>query len=319
MRKCVVHFCSVPIGETDANGTSIVKQPQYKTGEFCIEWELLDNSTSDKFFNNVNELKDPKYGSFIRWNKYESGLDLEQVISDLNAELDYCNQHGYVDFGPEYYVHKGLDFSEMGVKLNAIHFAFENKLYNHQANGTASQDFLVSLERLNKLVHTCENIHLFMYDQKEFYVLRNNGNIEFPKCDDADYNRFQTNYIDGHLYSDFWTVGKDLGTAFFTDDRLLVTNREVKQQSYISGACFFELSKVNFLSNKGAANEAQIYKRYYDWCASVNAEQYGYDFTAPKYRLGRARIGLLDKKPFEYYYNNLLKFPYVTGIDVYEK
>lgn len=319
MRKCVVHFGSSPLGETDANGTSLLMQPEYKTGEFAIEWTLLDNSTADKFYNNVKELSNPNKGSFIRWNKYKSGLVLEDVINDLNAELDYCNQKQYVSFGPSYYISSDLDQQEMHRRLNAIHFTFENKLYEHQANGTATEDFLVALERLNKLVHTCENDFLFDTEQKEFYVLRNNGDIQFPECDDNDYNRFQTNYIDGHLYSDFWTVGKDLGTAFFTEDRMLVSNREVKQQSFISGACFFELSKNNYLKEVSAAHEARIYKRFYDWCMSVKADKYGYDFTAPRYRLGRARIGLIDPKPFDYYYNNLSKYPYVTGIEVYEK
>jgi hypothetical protein len=207
----------------------------------------------------------------------------------------------------------------MHQRLNAIHFAFENKLYDHQSNGTATPDFLTALERLNKLVHTCENKFLFDTNQKAFYVVRNNGDMQFPECDDNDYNRFQTNYIDGHLYSDFWTVGKDLGTAFFTEDRLLVANREVKQQSYISGACFFEISKNNFLNERSAAEEAKIYKAYYDWCVRAKAEKYGYNFTAPKYRLGRARIGLIDPNSVDYYYSNLVKYPYVTGIDVYEK
>lgn len=319
MRKCAVHFSSEPLGKTDANGTSIIMQSEYRTGEFCIEWTLLDNSTSDKFYNNIIALKNPNRGSFIRWNKYKSGLVLAEVIAELNSELDYCNTHGYVQFGPEFYLSTDYDQQEMHRRLNAIHFTFENKLYEHQANNTATPDFLVALERLNKLVHTCENEFLFDADQKEFYVVRNNGDMNFPECDDDDYNRFQTNYIDGHLYSDFFTVGKDLGTAFFTEDRLLVSNREVKQQSYISGACFFELSKTNYLKEKSAADEGKIYRDYYNWCMSVKADRYGYDFTAPKYRLGRARVGIIDPNPFEYYYNNLSKYPYVTGIDVYEK
>lgn len=320
MRKCVVYFSSEPAGTTDSNGTSFIKQPEYRIpGEFAIEWTLLDNSTADKFYNNVLTLKSEDRAGFIRWNKYKSGLVLEEVIADLNSELDYCNQNNYVEFGPEYYLNSDLTNAEMHNRLNAIHFAFENKLYEHQANKTATPDFLIALERLNKLVHTCENKHLFGDQQKEFYVVRNNGNIQFPECEDTDYLRFQTHYIDGHLYSDFWTVGKDLGTAFFTNDKLLVTNQEVKQQSYISGACFFELSKSNYLVERTASEEAAIYKKFYDWCASVEADRYGYEFTAPRYRLGRARVGVIDPKPFEYYYNNLSQFPYVTGIDVYEK
>ena len=155
MRKCVVYFGKDPVGTTDGNGTSLIKQHEYIPGEFAIEWTLLDNSTADKFYNNVLTLKELNRASFIRWNKYKSGLVLEEVIADLNSELDYCNQNNYVEFGSEYYLSVDLNKDEMHKRLNAIHFAFENKLYEHQANKTATEDFLIALERLNKLVHTC--------------------------------------------------------------------------------------------------------------------------------------------------------------------
>lgn len=318
MRKCEIYFSSKPLGDLDQSGTNFLMRQQFREDEFKIEWTLLENSSAEKFYNNIIALKEPERRSFIRWNLYDSGLNLQEIIDELNSELDYCNSNDYVTFTPDYYVGVDLDKEELHKRLNAIHYAFEQKLYHHQKNGTATQDFLTSLERLNKLVHTCENTWLFSTDGKKLYVVRNNGEIEFPDCDDNDYKNFQSNFLDGHLYSDFFTVGKDLGTAFFTDDKLLITNREVKQQSKISGACCFEISTKGYLKENPKVHEDRLYRQYYKWCEDNNVQEYGYNFTEHKYRLGRVRIGLIEPYPVEYYLKQLNKFPYVSGIHVYE-
>lgn len=317
MRKCEIYFSSKPLGDLDQAGTNFLKRQQFKSDEFKIEWTLLENSSAEKFYNNIVSLREPDRNSFIRWNLYDAGLDRDSVLNELNKELDYCNEYKYVDFTQEYYLSPELDKDEMHRRLNAIHYAFEQKLYYHQQNGTATQDFLISLERLNKLVHTCENTWLFSSDGKKLYVVRNNGNITFPDCDDNDYKNFQANFLDGHLYSDFFTVGKDLGTAFFTDDKLLITNKEVKQQSKISGACCFEISTKGYLKDS-SDQDAKLYDRYYAWCEENKVRDYGYDYVLPKYKLGRVRIGMIDPLPVEYYLKNLNRFPYVSGIHVYE-
>ena len=129
-------------------------------------------------------------------------------------------------------------------------------------------------------------------------------------------NFWQVSDCDGYALHEFGNQQAAVFFCLYETRYLYARAREFKD-------CDNELSKtqqeVNYLREKSAADDAKVYKRFYKWCSEVGVERYGYDFTAPRYRLGRARIGLIDPKPFEYYYNNLSRFPYVTGIDVYEK
>ena len=54
---------------------------------------------------------------------------------------------------------------------------------------------------------------------------------KYPEITEDMYRCFENNIQNGDLYSDFFTVGKDLGHAFATNDVELVRNGEVKQQS----------------------------------------------------------------------------------------
>jgi hypothetical protein len=151
-----------------------------------------------------------------------------------------------------------------------------------------------------------------------YYVVRHNGAVQFPPAESSDYERFQTNTATGDLFSDFWTVGKDLGTAFFTDDQELVTNCEVKQQSYISGAVNFDLVRDQYQQPHTPAQTAEIYQRYYAWCEQAGAQQQGYDYRQLCYRLGRAPVGLLEQISFSELYSNLVRYPFVCDINVSE-
>ena len=315
MRTCTIHFTDQPVGETDAHGTNLIKSG-FKSGEYAVTWTLLDNSTADKFFQNTVALLNTP-GRFLRWNTY-GGQSLATLVDAINSELDYCTQQGYVPFDHSYRVSVNMPYDQRLTALNKIHFAFENELYYHQRNNTATDDFLVSLERLNRLVHSAERNNNQIDEERLYYVVRHNGPVQFPLAEDSDYERFQTNTATGDLFSDFWTVGKDLGTAFFTNDHELVSNQEVKQQSYISGAVNFDLVRNQFQQPHTPAQTAEIYQRYYAWCEQAAAQQHGYDFVLPQYRLGRAPVGLLEQISFDELYSNLVRYPFVCGIDVSE-
>lgn len=315
MRKCTITFTDQPVGETDANGTNLIKSG-FKSGEYAVTWTLLDNSTADKFYQNTVTLMGTP-GRFVRWNTY-GGQSLATLVEAINTELDYCCQQGYVLFDHSHRVSADMPYSDRLLALNRIHLAFENQLYHHQHNGTATSDFLVSLERLNRLVHSAERDHTQLDQERMYYVVRHNGPVEFPTADDSDYRRFETNTATGDLFSDFWTVGKDLGTAFHTDDRALVANQEVKQQSYISGAVNFELIRNQFQQPLNTQQSAELYRRYYQWCESADAPAAGYHYREPCYNLGRARLGVLEDISFDQLYTNLLQYPFVCGIYVSE-
>ena len=48
----------------------------------------------------------------------------------------------------------------------------------------------------------------------------------YPKLTDEDYELFQQNVENGDLFSDFFTVGKDLGHALSTGDVELIVNEK---------------------------------------------------------------------------------------------
>jgi len=311
-RKCRIHFTASPVGYIDPGGTCTLTE--FPDGEFAITWTLLDNTTSDKFYRNIQEQQQLP-NRFINWNKYQSAGQFDQAAVQLNGELDHCRNKGYVPFSDDFYVYPSQDWNERHRRLNAIHFAFETELYKHQTNGTATDDFLISLERLNKLVHSCEGDHL---TNQLFYVVRDSGLDEYPHCDDDDYNRFEVIYNNGNLFSDFFTVGKDLGTAFYTNDVELVKQQEVKQQSYISGAVCIEFNPETFMQTVSEHEYTELYKDYYAWCQSAGATP-TYNYTQPKYRLGRVCLGIIEDKPLEYFIENLRKYPNVCNIEVYEE
>jgi len=312
-KKCRIHFTASPVGKIDPNGTCTLTE--FPVGEFAITWTLYDNSTSDKFYRTIQQQKTLP-NRFINWNKYESAGQFDRTAEQLNSELDYCRDKGYVNFTDDFYVYPAQDWDERHRRLNAIHFAFESELYKHQANGTATEDFLVSLERLNKLVHACEGDHL---TNQLFYVVRDSGLDEYPHCDDDDYNRFEVIYNNGNLFADFFTVGKDLGTAFYTNDVELVNRQEVKQQSYISGSVCIEFNPETYLQTVSEHEYNELYKDYYTWCFNAGAHDKGYAYTEPRYRLGRVCLGVIEDQPLDYFISNLKKYPHVCNIEVFEE
>lgn len=312
-KKCRIHFTASPVGNIDPNGTCTLTE--FLAGEFAITWTLYDNSTSDKFYRTIQQ-QNQMPNRFINWNKYESAGQFDRTAEQLNSELEYCRDKGYVPFTDDFYVYPSQDWDERHRRLNAIHFAFESELYKHQANGTATEDFLVSLERLNKLVHACEGDHL---TNQLFYVIRDSGLDEYPHCDNDDYNRFEVIYNNGNLFADFFTVGKDLGTAFYTNDVELVLQQEVKQQSYISGSVCIEFNPETFMQTVSEHEYNELYKDYYQWCANTGAHENGYAYTEPKYRLGRVCLGVIEDHPLDYFISNLKKYPHVCNIEVFEE
>lgn len=312
-RKCKIHFTAGSVGAIDPNGTCTLRE--FPRGEFSITWTLLDNSTADKFYQTVLRQQNLA-GRFVNWNRYESAGQFNETAQQLNAELDYCNSKGYVAFDSSFYVYPEQDWDERHRRLNAIHFSFESELYRHQENNTATADFLASLERLNKLVHACEGDHL---TNQLFYVIRDSGLDSYPECDDDDYNRFEVIYNNGNLFSDFFTVGKDLGTAFYTNDVELVQRGEVKQQSYISGSVCIEFNPETFMQTVSEHEYTELYRDYYMWCWKAGAMEQGYNYKEPKYRLGRVCLGIIEDKPLEYFIENLKRYPNVCNIEVYEE
>lgn len=321
-----LHFKSTPVGRTDSSGTHYITS-EYPPGENVVEWEILNNVVADAFvystrlvLNNTSS-SDISPDRWIAWNQYGKHLTWDSWKRDcdlLNAELDYCAELGYVPFDDSYRVSIDQTNEERLEKLNAIHFAFEKELENHKVQLTATEDFLKSLERLNRLVHSLEKSPNSLFGET-FYVIRHSSDhvrSMYPKLTDEMYELFANNTMNGDIFSDFFTVGKDLGHAYHTNDVALVQNREVKPQSVVSAAVAFGLDRSQFKTAYQTKDTCPTYTSYYAWCELNGVRDYGYEYTEPQYNLGRAPVGKLLDHDYASLTETLQATPYVSRVEL---
>ena len=319
-----VHFSKSSIGKNDQSGTNFFVEG--KSGENTVDWQIINSPAAEAFvhscnliFNNQGE-NDISPKRWVSWNRY-TDLDADQaepLFDDLNSNLDYCIDNDFIQFDHTYRVHSGLDKDELLRRLNAIHYRFEQDLENKQVQLTATQDYLDTLERLNKLVHDLEKTTGEW--GSDFYVIRHSSDHVrslFPECTDEIYNCFEHNTLNGDLFSDFFTVGKDLQHAFHTNDVALVVNGEVKPQSVISGSVAFACNPEYF--GKPWDFEAEeTEQRFAKWCEENNISQY-LDTSEPQYRMGRAPVGKLLNHTVHSLQEILNTTPYVCKVELIDE
>tara|TARA_B100001287_G_C22659312_1_gene519485 strand:+ start:123 stop:1145 length:1023 start_codon:yes stop_codon:yes gene_type:complete len=338
--KYRVHLTEKQHGRLSSDGSNYITQ--YIDGDNIVEWELMDNICAETFvtaFNMVKGVDESRANelspaSWIAWNRYSTGEDTssdwQNSIELLNLEVMYAIDKGHCDFKQNKHIIRSdvMDMDEILSICNAIHFEFESKLLDHQKQlqeasaPDSDNDFKECLEKLNRLVHLVEKGPNINTINNNFFVIRYNSDHvskDFPKLNDDMYKCFQQNVENGDLFSDFFTVGKDLGHAYHTKDIELVKNKECKQQSVISGAVHFGFNPQHF-GNKDSVVPSQVpeYANYQNWCKEIQADQYGYNYWEPKYNLGRAPIGSIIDESYE---SLLLKFnetPYISKVELVE-
>ena len=334
MKKyCQIHFTDNVVGDYDTdNSTHFISNDNLTNGKFIVEWELLDNSAANKFYTLSKNLIE-KNNRTIHWNQYlkdnkDSSQETVGLVSELNEAVDISTS---LLQNPNMPSRLKIDLDqdtgiEILKKLNEIHFVFEKNLM-----ATEHENHLVIklCEKLNKLVHQIEHMYVNNSDERlngytsNFIVVRQytqsldeeENRIE---ASDDDYDLFDINTDTGDLFSDFYTVGKDLVHAYATKDIELVTNKEVKHQKYVSASVAFTVWQPYF-QNSTKINHQQFLEEYHAWCKEHNVLDYGYDYTQPCFNPGRARIGKLLNVNFDDLQANLLKFPYISNMIVYEK
>ena len=335
--KYRVHLTEQRQGRQDADGSSYLTK--YVAGDNVIEWQLLDNICAETFIKAFNMVKgvddsrgnDISPASWIAWNRYSTGADANKEWQDniilLNDEVMYAMEKNHCEFTvEEHIINPNMNLSWVNQICNAIHFEFESKLLDHkkQIEETSApesdNDFKACLERLNKLVHLVEKGPNTGSINNNFFVIRYNSDHvskDFPKLNTEMYNCFQQNNENGDLFSDFFTVGKDLGHAYHTNDKLLVENQEIKQQSVISGSVHFGFNPMYF-GNKTPIlpHQGPVYSAYQTWCKNVRADEYGYDYWEPKYRLGRAPIGSLLNETYDSLVDKFKQTPFISKVEL---
>ena len=336
-------FSDTPIGKTDSSGTNMfswknntLSEEKYTAEEYTtdtyyskdcaysLSFKLLEDiPLVKKFITNLKNkiLSFEKYNGNISWNRYTEGhldqKDYRMFVDALNSNLaDAVSSMGRNanNFDNSLKIEESDDIIEISRKLNAIHFAFENlSLIPMIAKNEKKRDLC---ERLNFLVHQIEPfLKTHKPEERIFYVTRikDDGKISDPLLSDEDYNTFDSTEY-GDLCLDFYTVGKDMHACSTTKDLDLIKNKEVKSQTLIS-SCFNFTIKKDFFKNYERCNSAfeKNKERHYDWCKKNNVDQY-YDYTLPKYNIGRAKLGTLLENDYDEITTNLNKYRHLVGV-----
>ena len=320
--KYRLHLSRYPVGEMNETGTNYVRG-QYPKGRNVVEWDILDTPVGDAFitsFNLVSHSRD----NWLGWNRYQKHLDWETVnqnISQLNQELIFCIENDFLSFTKDDLIDINLTNADRSLKLNKIHFLFESELLKiQQQELVVDPIYHQTLERLNKLVHSLERDPSHDHTEADqFYVVRWNSETAksfFQPLTDEMYDLFTTNVETGDLFSDFFTVGKDLGHAFHSNDVELVKKQEIKQQAVVSASVAFALNRAHFKLPTDNINSIER-QRYYMWCEYHQVDVlYGYDYTAPMYNLGRAPVATLSDIDFDQLETIFTETPYVCKVEI---
>jgi len=303
-------------GSVDHNGTNTILGNDTKTSNVKLTWKLLENDTA-KDFANITKLVSNSTSRVLDWNHYHTGgsQTLPTLVDQLNIDIDSYPLH------EDFKINLLSSKEDLYDKTNKIHYAFEKLLV--ESDPTALQKEI--LERLNKLVHEIEhNISNYFdntSDDEHFIVCRHTcdqSSTMYKKLTDDDYNRFKFQNETGDLFLDFFTVGKDLGHAFMSNDLDLVKNKEIKQQEYITASVQISVLNEDSLGTYNPEIENQQQLLFEDWCTKNNVESYGYNYKEPKYNLGRCQLGSLVNETYDSFRSKLHRYPYITNVELTE-
>lgn len=327
MKIIELHFSDTYAAGVDRSGTTAFSFKSFEEGDskYSLKWQLLENSTVSKFietYDNISAIALVNHPKNVRvfWNRYTNHEESYDVMVE---ELNFNTTAAIEKFGEMYFsnallINKNDTQDIVSDKLCKIHFSFETIMNNTlQPLDTYAMELC---ERLNFLVHKLESIITrddgiippYMY-----YVVRIAPAEEYPYpvLHDEDYNRFSATNT-GDLCLDYFTVGKDLGTASLTNDINLVRNLEIKQQSVISSSFNFTIDSMYFQGGGIATKRlAGMQENMYEWCEENNVGEY-YNYRDPMFNIGRVVLGTLINNNYSDIIENLKKYPHVIGVKI---
>ena len=312
-----IHLSDQQIGSVDHNGTNSIQEQDARNSDVMLTWKFEENSTVKKFIDITRSVSASK-SRVIDWNYYKTGVDqsVPTLVKQLNIDINSYPLPD--DFKIDL---SSSNKEELYDKTNKIHYAFEKLL--SESNPTTRQKEI--LERLNKLVHEIEhNVSNYFdntNDEEHFIVCRhvcNNSDKLYKELQNEDYNRFIFQNETCDLFLDFFTVGKDLGHAFMSNDVELVVNKEIKQQKYITASVQIGIVKKDQFQVYDPEIEKQQKMQYENWCQKNNVESFGYNYKEAQYNLGRCKLGTLVSDTYDGFVDKLSKHPYISNITITE-
>ncbi len=299
------------------------KESAFRQNCYELIWRLNDKRASKIFYELMkNWMKDKDRTT--SWNIYDNSadslqMDLQKKIQDLSAELNLVNSR--VQLPRHFLTALNSESATFCDLLNEIHFFFEKNLHDAIVAQSKDDEFLLALEAVNKLIHQIEKILVKTRPAPAdyFYAVRNQT-TQFQKTDlaDSDYKDFELNVYNGDLVLDAFVLGKELQSAFLTNDFELVRQREIKSQLYVTSSVNFCFNSFAFKTKVQASELQKKYKLYYDWCKKSDALSYGYDYSQPIFNLGRIVLGDLLETDLDLILSELKKKPYIKSMEVFE-
>ena len=295
---------------------NLVFENDQKTKTEHISYELYDADIVDKFCLLLNQTKPTSQLStrvdIRRAQGAETTLGYATEMNSVIAQINELDEHCQI---PDSLL---LDLSvepHLQVeKLNRLHEIFQ--LYSEKW-GTGINETQVLLERVNLLVHFMEAAPVEI--NQVFVVAKQYGYAEWMLPDlnltDDDHMLRMPHSPWGCLEMDYNTIGKDIGACFWTDDADLIKRGEHRQQLVMTPgvAANFQHDPSNFPTVE--SDDAKI-AEYHAWCEAQGLGEY-LDYTAPENRLGRLRLGQINKA---YTMEDILElttlYPVVKEIDV---
>ena len=273
---------------------NIVFEDDLKIKTEHISYELYDAEIVDKFCLLLDQTKPTSDLStrvdIRRAQGAETTLgyanEMNDVIFQINELDEYCQiaDNLLLDLAVE--PHLQVE------KLNRLHEIFQ--LYSEKW-GTGVNETQVLLERVNLLVHFMEAAPVEI--NQVFVVAKQYGYAQWMLPDlnltPEDHMLRMPHSQWGCLEMDYNTIGKDVGACFWTDDAGLIKRGEHRQQMVMTPgvAANFQHDPNNYPTGK--SDQAKI-DEYYAWCESQGLGDY-IDYKAPEYRLGRLRLGHINK------------------------
>lgn len=260
-------------------------------------YKLRDNETTKKWVKLFLEAESisRKQGIAKEWHYNYYSTPTWQVVQvgrvKLNETIEAVKKLNLFDI-PDSLKLDTEDYKIIELdKLNELHFIFESVSHEQLKNHPNRDTLFNFLETINNLVHVCERYIPTLDNavEQQFHSYRLIADIENLPMEDSDFVNMEID-IKNTAMVDFATVGKDLGTCFYTDDKELVRKKEIKQQEFIKPFLSFEWGGFP----KDSTDE---YKLYYEWAEEAETSKYGYNVKEPKYNLGRVVVGdLLNKE-----------------------
>lgn len=303
--------------QTNQMKLKIIFQSEFGGKQSSLDFNLYNTPTVDKVLELLDKAKADVHSSIayrIDTKHKQSAQTSLELAMEMNRIIDNVNELKCVEIPNSCYLETSIEPHLQTDKLNHLHLIFQEYSEKYGVGYDETQELL---ERVNTLVHLLESApvemdQVFIVAKQEHFRPKSIEGIDVTIPDSEHDTRLPWGMW-GYLELDYNTVGKDLGACFGTNDIVLATDKadELRQQETYAPAF-----AVNFVEGPDSKNteESDTIKinEYYDWC---NQHNIPLNFTEPKYKVGRIRLGeIATEYTMQQIQELVLEYPNIVDI-----